>query len=623
MPLDGVCVKCLADELSIQLANARVDRISQPDRLDIILLLHREKGNFRLLLSANPAAPRIHLTMESRENPNEAPMFCMLLRKHLIGARLVDAVSPDFERMIRLRFDAVNELGDHVEKSLMIEMMGKHSNIILLNREDKIHDAIVHVDASISRVREILPARPYVQPPGQNKLTPQAALSLLKENSPLFSADSRLLSLDKALLQTLQGFSPQLCQEILLLADCESSLRPMQLDDSQMARLRFALARLLETVVQGRFSPTLFFSRESETLPLDFHALCLHGYPVAKSAASLSQAMDCFYLEKIRQNTLLQKKQHLARLIGRQLDHVRKKKAIHELAAKEGSAYAQHRLMGDLILSNLHTALPEQSFLSAIDYNQPDLPAVIIPLQTNLTASQNAQRYYKLYSKAKAKYGYGQRLAAEDTKDIAYLESVQCALEAAFEQDDLFAIRQEIQAAGFGDDSRSSGPGPDQDRYLPKRRSNGKQSRKLQKGPARSSSLTFRRYASSDGMTILAGRNNLQNDQLTLKTAQKGDIWLHVQKMPGTHVIVQANHLPVPERTLLEAAAIAAWFSRASLALPADSSGSSGLKVAVDYCPASHVRKPAGARPGMVIYENYQTVLVTPQAPRVPEESSP
>jgi predicted ribosome quality control (RQC) complex YloA/Tae2 family protein len=675
MPLDGVTAKCLAVELNEQLADARVDRIVQPDRFDVILQLRCDSSNYRLILSANPSAPRVHLTTESRENPSIPPMFCMLLRKHLLGARLLGVSTPGYERIFELRFDTINEIGDHQEKKLVVEIMGRHSNIILLNSDGRIHDAILHVDAAISRVREIMPARLYVLPPGQSKLAPETALARLDPAGPddlaaivqLLAPAGLLLPLDKALLETLQGFSPQLCREVLLRADLTGREKTAELTIGQAVRLRTALAGLLQTIQSGRCSPTLFSDAGPVSLPCDFHALHLQIYPFARQTASLSEAMNLYFLERSRQNDFSQKKQSLAKIVGGRLEHARKKLAVHESDRQSGAAFEEYRRMGDLILANLPAIQPEQTQFLAVDYVQPGQPSVVVALEANLNASQNAQRYFRLYSKAKIRFTTASRLAAEDSREIAYLESLANALEAAGDMLDLQALRQEILAEGLpGSESAAGGAGgaggaaaPEQGQQPGKSGSrkrdrqkaaaarsqagSGKKGtagrQKKAKGPASPAPLAPRRYLSSDGMTILVGRNNLQNDQLTLKTAQKTDLWLHIQHSPGTHVIVQTNRQPVPDHTLEEAAGIAAWFSRAAIAQPGErshtnspgsggkggSGGSgrantatavAGLKVAVDYCPVSHVRKPAAARPGMVIYEHYQTIMVSPLDPQ-------
>lgn len=660
MPLDGITAKCLAAELNIQLADARLDRIYQPDRHDILLQLRSGNDNKRLILSVNPSAPRLHLTSESRENPSEPPMFCMLLRKHLAGARLIDITTPGFERIFQFRFLTVNELGDRLEKTLVVEIMGRHSNIILLNHENRIHDAILHIDESISRVREIMPARLYVLPPDQKKLPPDTARELLDSGQSVWGPATQLLNLEKALLDTLQGFSPQLCHEAVFLANLDPRLKLAQLDPEQNSRFNLALSRLLDTIISGQFSPSIFFEHPAQTIPIDFHALNLHDYAYQRPAESISQAMDLFYLERNRQNTFKQKRQALEKIVNNQLDHYRKKLEIHEADQAEGRHFEQHRRFGELILANMHLAETGQASLAVIDYYQDGQPEIQIPLQGNLTASQNAQRYFKLYAKAHARFDSGSRLAIIDRQDIAYLETLQNALSAATEPDDLLAVRQEIATSGFLNemqfiragfdqipgiqdslDKNSSfftrnqkkpepqlpgKPGKKSRRYLKAAQERSQHQRKAAgkgsgKGKANPAPLPPRSYLSSDGFTILVGRNNLQNDQLTLKTAQKDDLWLHVQKIPGTHVIIRSNSQPVPDRTLLEAAQIAAWFSRAAMALPENKSGSN-LKVAVDYCPVSHVRKPAGARPGMVVYDRYQTMLVSPADPQVLSGSS-
>ncbi len=645
MPLDGITAKCLAAELHNQLADARLDRIYQPDRHDILLQLRHGSENLRLILSANPAAPRLHLTSEVRENPSEPPMFCMLLRKHLTGARLISISTPDYERIFQLRFLTTNELGDRLEKTLIIEIMGRHSNIILINHENRIHDAILHIDQSISRVREIMPARIYTLPPNQNKMTPQAVLNKLSAGQELFGPTVQLKTLDQVLLEIFQGFSPQLCHEVLFMAGLDPRYKPMQLDLNQKHQLEQSVLCLMEKIINHQFSPTVFFDQPQASIPIDFHALPLHDFVWQRSIASVSQAMDLYYLESNRQNAFKQKKQSLEKIIKHQLEHARKKYAIHEADRMESENYEQYRHFGELILANLHQVESGKNEMLAIDYYQADQPTIKIPILDNLTPSQNAQRYFRFYAKARSRFESGSRLSSEDRKDIDYWETLQNALATASEPDDLLAVRQEIQAVGLLNDARSSSA--DRKQSKPETHSNpiqqpgkpGKKNKRQQKasltnrlnqqkaagkkagkGPPKSEALPPRQYTSSDGLTILVGRNNLQNDQLTLKTAQKDDLWLHVQKMPGTHVIIRSNRQAVPDQTLQEAAEIAAWFSRAA-AFPEYQRGSL-QKVAVDYCPVSHVKKPTGARPGMVIYEHYQTLIVSPKDPQDHAKSS-
>lgn len=624
MPLDGVTAKCLASELNSLLADARLDRVFQPDRHDIILQFRQGSENYRLILSANPSAPRLHITTETRENPSEPPMFCMLLRKHLVGSRLLSISTPGYERIFELRFSTVNEIGDKLEKRLVVEIMGRHSNIILLNHENRIHDAILHIDQSISRVREIMPARTYVLPPDQKKLAPEDALAALNEGRDWLNPAAGMLALDKAILEALQGFSPLLSREAVYLAGLDARQKPAQLDALQRKSLDAALRQMLTGIIAGQFKPTTYYDTPQAIIPIDFHALKLHALFIQKSAASVSQAMDLFYLERSRQNTLRQKKQGLEKIISSKLEHARKKLQIHEADLLESENRDQLRIYGELILAGIGQGSESKTEFLTTDYYQEDQPTIAIPLQSGLSLSQNAQRYFKLYAKARTRYENGCRFAFEDQQEILWLETLQNALLMANEADDLAAVRQEIVEAGLlgekyvssskGSPAVSQQPGKPGSRksrqaknFQKSKQSSGK------KGAPRPVALLPRQYVSSDGLTIQVGRNNLQNDQLTLKTAQKDDIWLHVQKMPGTHVIIRANRQSVPDQTLLEAAEIAAWFSKATAA-----AGSGQQKVAVDYCPVSHVRKPAGARPGMVIYDRYQTLMVVPKLPQDP-----
>lgn len=625
MPLDGITAKCLAAELNSSLRDARVDKIHQPDRHDIVLLLRLESSNVRLLLSANPSSPRLHLTRATRRNPSQPPMFCMLLRKHLSGARLLEISTPDYERIFNLRFMTINEMGDRLEKRLVVEIMGRHSNIILLNHEDRILDAILHIDESISRVREIMPARPYQLPPSQNKQTPRQILDAIAAGEDWLGDTVLNRGLEKALLERLQGFSPQLCHEVADRAFLDGRLPVNRLEASARARLNRVMLDLCQKITSGAFAPATFYDHADARIPIDFHALTLTSFAVSRPESSVSDAMDRFYLERDRQNTFKQKRQHLDKLINQQIAHARRKLDIHEKDQQEGRLSETYKRHGELILANLHQIRDDQETLTVTDYYDPEMPQIEIPLEPGRSAAQMAQIYFRRYAKARTRLETGQRLAAEDRDELAWLDSLSRALANAADMDDLRAIAREVSQSGIGrrgkdtdrrDASESTGPdlsggqkpGRRRNKNKPVGRSSGKKRRSTDEAP-----LPPRRFTSSDGLTILVGRNNYQNDQLTLKTAQKDDLWLHVQHLPGTHVIIRSEKTEVPESTLLEAAGLAAWYSRSGH--DGQPAVGSSHKVAVDYCPASHVRKPSGARPGMVIYDRYQTLLVEPLNP--------
>ena len=643
MPLDGISAKCLATELNNQLKDARVDRIYQPDRTDILILFRAGRENLRLALSANPAAPRIHLTTEARENPSEPPMFCMLLRKHLLGARVLSVETPGYERIFIIRFTTQNELGDTLEKKLVVEIMGRHSNIILLNQDNRIHDAILHIDQSISRLREIMPARTYDLPQNQSKPAPDQVLQNIQNGLPYIAPESLNKTVDKALLESIQGFSPQLCQAVATLAGIDPRARYSQLTTPEQAALNLQLQRMLETILAQDYHPTTFYLDARDTIPFDFHALILPNLAHPRPEASLSAAMDRFYLERNRQNRLAQQKQSLQKRVETELENAARKLQLHQDELTEGEKRDFYRTCGELLAAQQHLIQDGLSFVDVQNYYDPELGLIRIDLQPALSPSQNVQRFFKLYQKARGKFETNTRLVQEDLADLEWLGSLKIAVQQASDESDIQAIREEIAATGLsaaerrqkaqdhGSESnpeKKLKPGSQLRDFAPgkpgskaRRQAKAKQPSGA-KGKAKSNAknpppLPPRSYLSSDGFLIQAGRNNLQNDRLTLRTAQKDDLWFHAQKIPGTHVIIRCGKRPVPERTLEEAAQIAAWFSQAAASLQQSGQRDTDAhKVAVDYCPVSQVKKIAGAKPGLVQYDHYQTLLVRPRDPQ-------
>lgn len=667
MPLDGISTRCLSAELDVALKDARVDRIYQTDKFDIIINMRQDRENLKLLLSANPSLPRLHLTTETRENPALPPMFCMLLRKHLQGARVLSVRTPGSERIIELRFQTQNELGDKVEKTLVAELMGRHSNIIFLNEDRRIHDAIVHVDESISRVREVMPARVYLSPPDQGKRSIEAAAAMLAQLPvsaaeasdllPFFPPELHERGVEKALLELMAGFSPALCHEVAFQAGIDGRKPLNRLTDAEMRLLLLALQQLIRTVLTGNFRPSVFFRDAGQKIPVDFHALALSDFAFHRKMPNLSAAMDLYYTERHLQNALAQSRQALARQVNQQLEQTRKRLLIHETDLRESQQMDEYRRAGDLILSLMHEIEAGADSLTRSAAESPDGLPLEVKLDPTRSAAQNAQRYYRRYTKARARAEMSERLLNADRAEMEWLESLENAVAAAENLGDLKALRDEISEVGlrpaspFGREAETNysdfaagqangktrgkngqettagvklqEPGKPGSRKkkaaaqakqrqieLSRASAKGKGKNKAKgKGEKSPAALPPRKYTSSDGFAILVGRNNLQNDQLTLKQARKDDIWLHVQKMPGTHVIISSGGREVPGRTLLEAAETAAYFSRAAVG------GGSAAKVAVDYCPVAHVRKPAGARPGKVIYDRYQTIIVEPKDP--------
>jgi len=650
MPLDGITTYFLARELKERLVGARIDKIYQPDRYDIFLHVRQDSRNLKLLLTANPSGPRIHLTESSRENPALPPSFCMLLRKHLAGSRISDISSPSYERIIEISIQTVDELGDRKDKKLIIEMMGRYSNIILVNSENRIFDSLLHVDSQMSRVREVMPARPYEYPPLQGKIVPADALVMLSQGELPVLPEASNRPLEKALQESLMGFSPLLSREICYLSGVDARKGIRQLLPDEKERVVSAAASLLERIAAGETRPASY-SIEKDAPPKEFHALLLKDAGYARHYDSISEAMDAVFCQKDLSVDFEQKKRSLLSYCQTSLQHAVHKQAIHQSDIHDCRDMGLYQKYGQLLLANSYRIPAGSASFSAIDYESEDGASIEIPMDTTRTVSQNAQAYFKRYSKCKSKLESASAFLEEDNRAVDYLSSLVQAIESASENDDIAALREEMQISGLTDrDFRRK----DMDRKAyengtlinpGKSKSGNSGSRALRaagkaaamrsgKGAAKakkdaeiaSSETNFRKFTSSDGSVILCGRNNIQNDMLTMKTASPDDLWFHVQKMPGTHVVLRSGKTTPSEEAILEAAATAAFYSRtgvrneknrASDPRQASSRGTdlSELKIAVDYCPVKNVRKPAKAKPGMVIYDHYNTLLVSPRDP--------
>lgn len=655
MSLDGITTHFLARELNERLIGGRIDKIYQPDRYDIILLIRQESKNYRVLMSANPSGPRIHISTSNRENPALAPSFCMLLRKHLAGARITGIASPSFERIIEISISTTDELGDRKDKRLIIEMMGRYSNIILVNAENRIFDSLLHVDSQMSRVREVMPARPYVYPPFQGKLTPAEALELLHKGELPILPEAANRPLEKALQESLMGFSPLLSREICYLStvDARKGIRQL-LPDEKTAVCR-AAGNLLSRISGGLIEPATY-STQHDTAPSEFHALMLKDAGFVRLRSSISEAMDAVYQYKDLTVDFEQKKRNLLQFCQASLQHALRKQSVHQgdiLACRDLELYQKS---GQLLLSNHYQIPSGAASYTAIDYESFDEDnnerTLEIPMDPTRTVSQNAREFFRRYSKAKTRLESASEFLAEDNRAVDYLSSLYQAIESASENEDLLALREEMQVSGLLDQEgkgqlkkNSDKKRGNEAKYHPGKSKTGSSSSRAlraagkaaamraKKGsskPAKSGSVSptdnFRQYRTTDGLTILCGRNNIQNDLLTMKTAAPEDLWFHVQKMPGTHVVLRCGKSEPSEDSILQAARTAAFFSRTwsrneknKASDPRqtrnESQDLSELKIAVDYCPVKNVKKPAKAKPGMVIYDHYKTVLVSPADP--------
>ena len=575
MALDGAFLRHLKKEITDRALGARVDKIYQPNKEELVFLLRTRQEAFKLLLSARANSPRIHFTQYAPENPKVPPMLCMLLRKRLSGAKLVEIRQPGLERLLYLDFDAANELGDKVRLSLVIEIMGKYSNIILVDGQGKIVDALKRVDEEMSSQRLVQPGLAYELPPAQNK--PCMLECQPEEIVEAIVHQPKNQSLNKGILNALQGLSPVVCREIEHQVGRGQELFTRDLTQEQKERLRFFLERLFTTVRDTAGEPYMVTKIKGK--PMEFSFLNIVQYGTLASVSrweDFSSLLDEFYEERDRQDRMRVKAQDLLRLLANASERLSRKINLQrgELARSEDREHL--RVCGDLINANLYRIERGSAFADLENFYDENR-LMRIKLDPALNATQNAQKYYKEYRKAKtAQQVLGEQIAQAE-QELLYVDSVFDCLSRAQSESELNEIRQELQEEG----------------YL-------KAVRDKRKPPAPLAPLEF---VSSEGFRILVGRNNRQNDKLTLKQANNNDIWLHTKNIPGSHTIIVTGGRQPGDATLKEAAMLAAYHSRAK-----DSS-----QVPVDYTQIRYVSKPQGAKPGMVIYVHYQTLFVTPQ----------
>ena len=571
MPLDAISLRALVEELRPQLLNLRIDKVQQPARDQVVLLL---RGNKRLLLNAGANAPRLQLTNLVRDNPAEPPMFCMLLRKHLVGARVADITQPGLERLVRMELDATDDFGQPGRRTLVLEAMGRRSNLILLDGEGRVIDCMRRVDAEMSAARQVLPGLFYEQPASTGRLP------FLEETEEGFreklSQVNPEVQLDRFLLDAYFGIAPLMARELAFRACGETDGRLCGLDADARERFETAFFQFAGDVNANNFTPILL---KRDGVPFEFSALPVHQYGLAaetETFESFSALLDSFYEAKERQERVRQRGADLIRTATTARDRVRRKLALQEkdyAATQERDAL---RLSGDLITANLYRMERGARKLVCQNYYDENLAEVTIPLDPLLTPQQNAAKYYKRYTKAKTAEKYLREQMALARRDLAYLESVLQEIQQAETEQDFLDIRGEMSDAGFI----------------------RKQGKKVLQRPSKP-----REFRTSGGFRVLVGRNNRQNDKLTLKDADYRDLWFHVQKLHGSHAILVTNGREPGDQDITEAAILAAYFSQAK----------DSANVPVDCTQVKNVKKPAGARPGMVIYTTYRTVNVTPE----------
>ena len=572
MPMDAVFLHGLTQELTQSLTGARIDKVQQPERDLLLLSVRTQSGNAKLLVHGGVGSARVHFTAGTFENPAEPPMFCMLLRKQRVGARITGISQPDFERMLVLDLDGRDELGTPVKKQLIVEMLGRQSNVILVSADGHIIDCMRRVDSSMSETRQVQPGLFYRLPLRQDK--PVLFDTTPEQRAQLLSGPVTAATLDKWLLGLFSGVSPLLCREVCFRALGDASPRLERLDDAQRARLEHELDALVFSVETNNFAPTMLLDGDR---PKDFSAMPILQYQDAlqsRGCGSFSELLDEFYLRRDKAEAMRRRSQELTHQVRTLRDRTAKKLAIQHSDLLRCADREALRQRADLIKANLYRIHKGDRAVTVQDYYAEGCPDVTIELDPRKNPQENAAALYKSYRKAKTAEQHLTGLIAEASRNLDYLNSVLDELARAESERDLADIRAELRATG----------------YLRQPR-NAKKEKTAQRAP-----LSF---VSSTGYEILVGRSNTQNDELTHRTARRTDIWLHVQKVHGSHVIIRAHDTTPDDQTIAEAASLAVYYSQAR----------GGGKTPVDYTMARFVRKPSGALPGMVLYTDYQTCM--------------
>lgn len=582
MALDGIFLRHLRKEIEDLALNAKVDKIYQPNREELVLSLRTRVETYKLLLSARANSARVHFTTESIENPKQPPMLCMLLRKRLASAKLVRVRQEELERVLFLDFDAYNELGDLVRLTLVIEIMGRYSNVIFLDGSEKIIDSLKRVDEEMSSERLVLPGLQYRSPPPQNKLsllteTPAQVIHIMKESV-------RQRELSNMLLDTLQGVSPIVCREVESRVCGAERVSAQNLSPAQEAQLLAELETLQQLAQNVTGRPHMAINAATKK-PMDFSFFPISQYGHLAEYAepeTFSALLDAFYHERDRLERMKVKSQGLTRILNNASERLSRKINLQRGELQQCTEREHLKICGDLISANLYQIQKGDTAAALYNFYEEDQPMIKVKLDPLLTPSQNAQKYYKDYRKAKTAEEKLQEQIAMAEAELQYVDTVLDALSRAMTEQDLGEIRQELTEQGYVRDLKKKNP--------------------KAKSPA---GLPPMEFQSSDGFRILVGRNNKQNDKLTLKQANNNDLWLHVKDHPGSHTVIVSDRKEITDTAILEAAEIAAYFSRCR----------DSAQVPIDYTQIRHVHKPNGAKPGMVIYVNNKTVYVTPKKP--------
>lgn len=578
MPFDGITVNSLVEEFKHTILDGRIEKIYQPETDEIILNIRNNKVNYKLLISANSTYPKIHLTQNQKPNPQNAPAFCMLLRKHLSGSKIIDIKQPSLERIIEITFNCLDEMGYNVEKTLIVEIMGRHSNIILIDGETTvIIDSIKKVSSDMSSVRTIMPGFKYIYPPSGNKKDP------LNINREIFLSSLQSVSGSikayQYLVNDFFGISPVVAQEICYRAGIEADEDIKGINENKAEKLYEQFSKLIETVKNKTYTPNIISDNQRK---IDFSPIELTIYKEYQciKKSSISDIIEEFYFEKDLQNRIKQKTSDISKVLKTRLERSEKKLSILESELMEAKNFEYYKLCADIIMANLYKLQKGLDKVSLPNIYSSDEEMIEIALDPTLTPIDNAQKYYKQYNKLKTAQELIKNQIEQVFDEILYLESVLNSLNNNLDENEINEIREELIREG----------------YI----SNKADKKKMLKSSEKPSKPM--RFISSSGFDIYVGKNNTQNDYLTLRFASPNDFWFHTKDIPGSHVILRTNGKEPGDKDLIEAANLAAYYSKGKLS----------SNVPVDYTQKKNVKKPSGAKPGKVIYERYKTIYITP-----------
>lgn len=571
MAFDGITIASIRKELALALEGGRISKIAQPEPDELLITVKKNRDQHRLLLSASASLPLVYLTAQNKPGPMTAPNFCMLLRKHIGSGRILSVSQPGLERILVFTIEHRNELGDLCTKKLIAEFMGKHSNLIFCDSEDQILDSIKHVSLHMSSVREVLPGRPYFIPHTQEKLDP---LSISQE--AFYSTLLRKpLPVAKAVYTTLTGFSPLMAEELCCRAGIDGGLPTDALDEPARFHLYHTFCLLMEDVSGGNFHPAVVY-RGPE--PVEYAAFPLKQFSDLTSVSfdSISELLETYYADKNRITRIRQKSADLRKIVNTALERNGKKLGLQKKQMKDTEKKDKYRIYGELLNTYGYSLTPEDKFLDTVNYYTGE--PVRVPLDTQLTPAENAKKYFDRYNKLKRTADALRTQIAETKAEIVHLDSVSTALDIARDENDLAEIREELSDCG----------------YVRRHAPAGAKKKKVVSHPLH--------YISSDGFDMYVGKNNYQNEELSFKTAAGNDWWFHAKGIPGSHVIVRTGGAELPDSTFEEAGRLAAYYSR----------GRQAPKVEIDYTLKKNLRKPAGAKPGFVIYHTNYSLMASP-----------